>query len=74
MLFGRRRMICVFLLFLALELQTKCRRLYRFTISSYHPLFIVWDSTGRKAFDYWRSFPNIKAWPSAKKNNPGDDF
>ena len=33
-----------------------------------------WDSAGRKAFEYWKLFPNIKPWPSANGKSPGDDF
>ncbi len=33
-----------------------------------------WDLAGKKAFEYWRSFPNVKPWPSAQGKSPGDDF
>lgn len=33
-----------------------------------------WDEAGKKAYEYWRSFPNLKPWPAANGKSIGDDF
>lgn len=33
-----------------------------------------WDEAGKKAYEYWRSFPNLTPWPAANGKSIGDDF
>jgi len=33
-----------------------------------------WDQAGKKAYKYWRTYPNLKPWPAANGKSIGDDF